>query len=352
MIGVDTALIIVPGALIINNDSLPKVDIIIPVSNGSRFIDNCIKSLENQTYNNINVYIVADSNSTDDTIEKLSSLTSTITDIEIIVRDEKTTVSEARNIGLWNSNNDIVWFLDIDDYVYPTFLEEMVNILVNNNADIVFCNLFLEKNEIIPEIPVKGYNTKLFDNYTALGSFDSLPIYPWAHIQKREIFENKETEFYNTGTTEDLDQIIHELVFAKKVCYYNKPLYLYYKRKKSSSMIDRQKDADAIELIAERTIPFVKNNSPDNFHSFRFKMAERFMRQIAYVKYSSYKRIYKKSKMTNIIREIPDKTIEMKVFLRSKLLYYIIVYPFTHWIWDNKTGLWDKSIDNSDNNHS
>ena len=317
------------------------VSVIVPIRNASEYVGRCVKNLNDQTYQNIEIILVVDPDLDDGTIEAVNKASKDNNHLKTVMRPENVGVGYARNLGIDNASGDIIWFLDVDDYAYPTFLEEMVNILETKDADAVFCNFFQERKMIIPPIPDVNYSVKTYENHSALENFDSLPTYPWAHIQRKQVLRSKETYFFDTGTSEDLDQIIRELAIAHKVCYYDKPLYVYYKHKNNSTKTNRQKDADAIETVALRTLAFVKEKCPEQYERFRFKMIERFMRQIAFVKYKTYSRVYRDTPMIDIIDSIPEKTREMSVFLKSKLLYYVILFPFTHWIWDNKTGLWD-----------
>ena len=323
-------------------NELPYVDIIIPVSNGACFIDDCVDSLNKQTYHNYKAYFVVDSESTDNTLEKIEKISEELSWVNIITRDEKTTVSEARNIGIKKTQNELIWFLDVDDYVYPTFLEEMVHLIIDNDAEMVFCNFYQERKRIIPSVSEKKYQVNIYDDYSAIGSFDKLPMYPWAHIQRRELFKNGLIFYNDVPSSEDFDQLIRELSLAKRVCYYNKPLYVYYKRKNSLTMINRQKDALAIEQIARAALPFVKDNNPSNYDKFELLLLNRLMRQMAFVKYREYRKIYKITIAHEIIDRLTRKNREVFVFSKSKLLYYTILFPFTHWLWDNEYGLWDK----------
>ena len=66
------------------------------------------------------------------------------------------------------------------------------------------------------------------------------------------------------------------------------------------------------------------------------------MRQMAFVGYKEYKRVYSGSIAHEFLREIDDRTMEMRVFSMSKTLYYLILLPFTRKIWDGKTGPWGR----------
>jgi len=288
------------------------VDIIIPVKNGTKYVDSCIKTITNQTFSNYKVLFVTDMETKIVLDERIKMLPNFST----ILRNDTDTAGIARNIGLENSYNDIIWFLDIDDFAFPSFLEEMVETLNKNNADIVFCNLFLENKTIIPCIPNVEYTIKTFDNYTAIKNLNNFPTYPWAHIQKRTVFNDK-TLFSDIVSSEDLDQIIRELAISKKVCYYNKPLYIYYKRRNNLTMQNRKYDALSIEIITRESLSFVKKYRQDCYKEFETTMLKRLIRQIAFVNYSRYCQIYKITVAHDIIRNLPTSSMETFIFSHS-----------------------------------
>ena len=53
-----------------------------------------------------------------------------------------------------------------------------------------------------------------------------------------------------------------------------------------------------------------------------------------------YKRVYESSIAHQVLQDVDDRTMEMNVFSRFRSLYYLALYPFTHWIWDRRTGPW------------
>ena len=92
-----------------------KISIIIPAYNVEKYIDKCITSVINQTYDNIEAIIVNDG-STDNTaliIEKYSEVDNRI----IVVNKENSGVSDSRNIGIENITGDYAFFLDSDDWI-------------------------------------------------------------------------------------------------------------------------------------------------------------------------------------------------------------------------------------------
>ena len=105
------------------------MSVIIPTYNRSQYIFECIESVFNQNYLEIEV-IVVDDNSTDDTQEKLSNLIDR-KKIKYFHNSHKGT-SSARNLGINNSTGDLIAFLDSDDVFYQNKLERQVHYFSEN----------------------------------------------------------------------------------------------------------------------------------------------------------------------------------------------------------------------------
>jgi len=100
-------------------DNSALVSVVIPIYNGSKFIEECLTSLSLQDYKNIQI-IVVDDGSTDDSIEvvRLFILRNLNLSIKLICQ-QNSGASAARNLGLKNSSGSYVAFLDADDYWFP-----------------------------------------------------------------------------------------------------------------------------------------------------------------------------------------------------------------------------------------
>lgn len=115
------------------------ISVIVPVYNVEKFIDECITSIVNQKYKNLEIILVNDG-STDDSYEicnKWSKKDSRIT----IINKENGGLSSARNAGLDAANGDYIAFVDSDDYIDPHMLEDMRVIFNSNPVSAVICPL-------------------------------------------------------------------------------------------------------------------------------------------------------------------------------------------------------------------
>ena len=102
-----------------------KVTIIVPIYNSEKYLEECLDSIINQTYNNLEIILVNDG-STDRSlsiIEKYSRLDKRIK----YIYQKNSGVGEARNAGLDNSTGEYISFIDSDDYVSLNFIEKLID---------------------------------------------------------------------------------------------------------------------------------------------------------------------------------------------------------------------------------
>ena len=113
-----------------NMNDNPLVSVIIPAYNAGKYIESAVKSVFNQSYNNIELVVVNDG-STDNTLDILSQFSS----IKIISTPNKG-VSHARNTGIDVSKGEYIFFLDADDELEYNAIAILLQICKKNNADI------------------------------------------------------------------------------------------------------------------------------------------------------------------------------------------------------------------------
>ncbi len=110
------------------------ISVIIPCHNVSDFIEECLASVFEQTYKNIEV-IAIDNNSTDDTYIKLDQLKQTKYPNLMLLQELKKGACAARNKGLTVANGVWIQFLDSDDLLQPEKITHQVSLIVNSKSD-------------------------------------------------------------------------------------------------------------------------------------------------------------------------------------------------------------------------
>ena len=113
----------------------PLVSIIVPVYKVEKYLDECVESLVNQTFRNIEIILVDDGSP--DNCPKICDDWVARDDRIKVIHKSNSGVSSARNEGLKVACGEWIWFVDSDDTVEMTAIEELVK-YTNSVALIVF----------------------------------------------------------------------------------------------------------------------------------------------------------------------------------------------------------------------
>jgi glycosyltransferase involved in cell wall biosynthesis len=117
----------------VKNKDLNKVlvSVIMPVYNCAKFIDEAITSIVNQTYRNLEIFIIDDCSS-DGTIEIISNWAKIDSRINIIFKNENLGYVDSLNLAIRIANGKYLARMDGDDICYLDRIEKQVLFLENN----------------------------------------------------------------------------------------------------------------------------------------------------------------------------------------------------------------------------
>lgn len=113
------------------------ISIIVPIYNTEKYLECCVTSLINQTYKNLEIILV-DDGSPDASPALCDKFAKSDKRIKVIHK-ENGGVSSARNTGLENAKGKYICFVDSDDWVELSFVEDLINDIKTTNSDISFC---------------------------------------------------------------------------------------------------------------------------------------------------------------------------------------------------------------------
>ena len=126
---------------------VPKVSVIITIYNREKYIEDCARSLFEQTLDDVELLFVDDA-STDDSVMILRRLLVNYPKrkelTRIICLEENGGRAVARQTGIDHSTGEYVIHVDSDDWVERNYIEELLNEAENTGADITGCNLIYE----------------------------------------------------------------------------------------------------------------------------------------------------------------------------------------------------------------
>ncbi|QKE74982.1 glycosyltransferase [Arthrobacter citreus] len=111
------------------------ISVVLPVYNVEKYLEDCLISLLNQSYQDFEIIAINDG-STDDSLSVLSEYKNKFKHFKVITQVNKG-LSEARNTGLKHVKGKYLYFLDSDDYLLSNTFENLVKLAEENNLDLV-----------------------------------------------------------------------------------------------------------------------------------------------------------------------------------------------------------------------
>ena len=226
------------------------ISVIVPIYNVEEYLSKCVDSIINQTYKNLEIILI-DDGSTDKSSIICDNYQLTDSRV-VVVHKENGGLSSARNYGIEISNGDLIGFVDSDDYLEPTFYEELRKNMQYYNSDISVCNYFIDKNNI-KKVELKDVEDFCISKKTKFEYLENIyrvmTIFAWNKLYKRSIF--KSIRFPEGINFEDAYIICEVLDNAEKVSYITKALYNYTYREKSISHSFNLKSFDKVKAFSK-----------------------------------------------------------------------------------------------------
>lgn len=206
----------------------PLVSIIIPVYKVEKYLDTCLNSVAKQTYSNLEVMLIDDGSPDNSGLicDKYAEA-----DVRFhVIHKQNAGTSSARNTGILASHGSLVSFVDPDDYLDATFIENLVQTLLTTGSDITYClfrkvdesgDNILSEPEACGTINTYGKEAALINCLTAKDGFG---MFVWNGLFKREVlplFDEKilicEDQGFSVGALMNADKV----AFDRRAAAYN-----------------------------------------------------------------------------------------------------------------------------------
>ncbi len=139
------------------------ISVIIPVFKVEKYLEKCIKSIVNQTIENLEIILVDDGSP--DQCPKICDYWASKDSRIKVVHKKNGGLSDARNAGLDIAKGEYISFIDSDDWVALDMYEIMLKAMKEENADICACGImgcYQNKNVPMPIRPIVGDSKSIF----------------------------------------------------------------------------------------------------------------------------------------------------------------------------------------------
>lgn len=212
-----------------------KLSLIIPVYNVESYIYKCLESAINQTMREIEIIIVNDGST--DSSETIIMEFIQKDDRIVYISQHNQGLSCARNAGIKRAKGEYIAFLDSDDWIEPTFLEDMYNQAIITNSDIVMCNysrVFEKTGKVSPVH--RNIKDTIFSSEEAVHKIIldiSIQNYAWDKIYRKNLFIDNNVFYPMKMYYEDMPTTFRLFFYANQIAYVDKSLYNYLQRDNS-----------------------------------------------------------------------------------------------------------------------
>lgn len=222
--------------------NLPKVSVIIPLYNAGEYLEETIQSVINQTYKNIELIII-DDGSTDNSLSIAQNYSN---DFISVIQQVNLGASAARNHGLLLAKGEYIQFLDADDLLSPSKIEEQVKSLRKSPNYIAVCNTIhftentdiehltpndYEKSFLMDSANPADFLVNLWGGNSEYGSMVS--IHAW--LTPKKLIEM--SGGWNEALSYDDDgEFFARVLLSSNGISYNENVFSYYRKQRKPSL--------------------------------------------------------------------------------------------------------------------
>ena len=258
----------------------PLVSVVIPFYNTGKYLRRCVKSIAGQTYRDLEILLV-DDGSEDRSAEDADALARKDSRIRVI-RIAHGGVSAARNEGLKESSGTCVLFVDSDDWMDGSIVEQMVEQMDKTDADLVSCDIVFsdgreagsrKKAAAAEKTDAEESTGPLIEIYSReeymrfffkIGSNENVH-FPVAKLYKRELLPQA---MYPEGIRvgEDVLGTYRALAGVKRIAWIRKSGYFYFKNPESVTTLFSPKDFDLLR-VWDQVVENTQGHEPDHTYA-------------------------------------------------------------------------------------
>lgn len=208
------------------------ISVIVPVYKVENYLDRCVQSIVEQTYDNLEIILV-DDGSPDQCPKMCDDWAAKDQRIKVIHK-KNGGLSDARNVGIAESNGKYLTFIDSDDYVDSRFIECLYTQIQKNGAQMscVGIQMFDDKSRV--NIDTEQHGMEIYTRKGAIEAlFDSSKFrdYAWNKMFERSLFNT--TTFPKGRLTEDRAILFQLIGKCNCISYCPIKVYFYYQRENS-----------------------------------------------------------------------------------------------------------------------
>ena len=236
-----------------NEKKIPAVSIIVPMYNAEKYIGECLDSILAQTFKDYELLVVDDC-STDKSCEIVESYIQKFENRLQLIKSEKNSggcPGTPRNIGIDIAHGEYIIFVDSDDVITPTALEELYPIAKKFDADFLQCQKYYRASDETVTTDKKNL-TEVSEGWSEFidkpflesenfakrvedVGFHKIFLVPWNRLFRRDFIIKNKIKFPDFRTGSDFFFGFFALCLAKNLVYAPNVFYVWRQSQNSVS---------------------------------------------------------------------------------------------------------------------
>ena len=254
----------------IHETEMPLISIIVPVYQVRDYVGECVESIRQQTYTNLEILLV-DDGSTDGSGEMCDEYARTDERIRVIHQENRGQAG-ARNTGLDNVQGEYIAFVDSDDLVLPDYIEVLYMLLTKHAADLAACAYVKGTTEELAVARTVSGKQESSGDVEELcissekmlrqwhGKYKMQETVVWNKLYHKDVWNGKRRMRFPEGRSLE-DVLISHLIIesVERIALTTQALYFYRVRDGSITVqtkYDREKIRRNLEAQRERMVFF------------------------------------------------------------------------------------------------
>ncbi|MBR3611434.1 MAG: glycosyltransferase family 2 protein [Oscillospiraceae bacterium] len=306
------------------------MSIIVPVYNVEQYIDECINSLLNQTFENYEIIFV-DDGSRDNSGSICDVYCEKYPNICKVFHKENQGVLSARDFGVKKANGDIIVFLDSDDCLRKDALEKICCTFEKKKCDMVLFEFSNNENYNKKEINFDFINNEevekkhLYKQMLLISSSNAVCL----KATKRSLFNTAidYSKFYFVKHGEDLLQSLQIVTDAKKIVYIDEVLYYYRQRENSTVHSFDPNRHKSIKAVHQELEKYIDLWEVPEYHPLHYAREVRGWVDTLFLYYDGkadseiLRELAEDEYFRNAYEKMDSKELSKKNLIAAKLLY-------------------------------
>ena len=209
----------------------PLVTLVVPMYNVAPYLERCLRSLEKQTYRNIEV-IIMDDCSTDGSLDIAGEMAASDMRFKVFSMPRNSGAGDARQAAIEKSSGEFIGFVDADDYVDMDFVAVLYGLITKTGADVACCQHYFYDEEHQRLTTPWAYDDKVVclspdEAMRKMKGYDQMDEGLWNKLCRREIVVRHRMETFPFEDAFVLYKYVPEAASVALCCV---PLYYYYQR--------------------------------------------------------------------------------------------------------------------------